>query len=79
MLFRSQSAEIPEEEWFQAGKNAIWFTVHKKTVLRDAGGKKIKLDNIKAGQQVEVLFSGAVAKSYPGQAQADKISILKTE
>ena len=74
-----ESAEIPEEEWFQAGKNAIWFTVDKKTALRDAEGKKITLDKITAGQQVEVLFSGAVAKSYPGQAEAEEIKILKAQ
>lgn len=74
-----ESAEIPEEEWFQAGKNAIWFTVNKKTTLRDANGKKITLNEINAGQQVEVLFSGAVAKSYPGQAEAEEIKILKAQ
>jgi hypothetical protein len=45
----------------------------------DAENKKITLDKIEAGQRVEVLFSGAVMKSYPGQATADKISILKKE
>jgi hypothetical protein len=72
-----ESAEIPYEEWFNQGKNAVFFTVDNKTSLRDANGKKITLDQMEAGQQVEVTFSGALAKSYPAQGRADRISIVK--
>lgn len=70
------SVDVPYDEWFGAGKNAIWFTVNKNTVIRNTAGRKTNINGILAGQEIEVLFSGAVAKSYPGQAQAEKINIF---
>ena len=74
-----ESADIPYDEWFEAGNDAIIFTIDANTALRDAENKKMTRDKIEAGQRVEVLFSGAVMKSYPGQATADKIRILKAK
>jgi hypothetical protein len=72
-----ENADIPYEEWFEAGKRAIWFSVDKKTAFRDAGGKKISYAGIEAGQEVEVFFTGPVMESYPEQTKADKIVILR--
>lgn len=74
-----QNADIPYEEWFEAGNSAIWFTVDRKTVIRNTAREKVAFDEIQAGQEIEVLFSGAVAKSYPGQAYANQINILKAQ
>ncbi len=71
-----ESVDIPYEDWFEEGKRAIWFSISKKTAIRNASGKKTATGDIKVGQEVEVHFSGAVMKSYPEQAGADKIIII---
>jgi hypothetical protein len=72
-----ESADIPYDEWFEKGNEAIFFAVDRKTGLRDSAGKKITLGDIRPGHEVRVTFSGAVAKSYPGQATAAQIRLLQ--
>lgn len=72
-----ETADIPYDEWFEAGKRAIWFSVDKKTAFRDTGGKKISFAGIETGQEVEVFFTGPVMESYPEQSKADKIVIMR--
>ena len=52
-----------------------WIVYDKNTVFADEDGNKISLSEIKAGDKIEVFFSGQVMMSYPPQVYA--ISIVK--
>lgn len=50
------------------------------SVFRMEDGKKVagKFSDLKVGQTVEALFTGAVSESYPVQGTASEIVILQT-
>ncbi|MBS3942665.1 MAG: YobA family protein [Dethiobacter sp.] len=62
------------EDW--EGNRAIYFTVTDKTVIQGSGGKG-SFDDLAVGQKVEAWADGAIAESFPEQAAAEKILILK--
>lgn len=68
-------AEMEYEKLLETGNRAIWFSVDKKTEIRDVDGRKTVFESLQKGQKVEVRFSGPVMESYPEQAGADKIFI----
>ena len=51
-------------------------TIKEETSILGPDGKKVEFADLKAGQQVEIWFSGAVAESYPAQVAAAKIMIV---
>ena len=61
----------PEE--FRGDKAVI--AVTDDTTIRDAAGRTLSLADLRKGQRVRVWFTGAVAKSYPLQATADRIVV----
>ena len=66
----------PYDEWFEAGKRAIWFSIDNKTKIEYTDGKRASISDLKEGQAVEVWTDGATMKSYPEQARARKIVII---
>lgn len=69
--------DISEEEWFDSGKRAIWFSIDKKTKIEYADGKRATASDLKLGQTVQAWADGWTMKSYPEQATAQKIVIEK--
>ena len=61
----------PEE--FRGDKAVV--TVTDDTSIRDAAGRTLSRADLRKGQRVRVWFTGAVAKSYPLQATADRIVV----
>jgi len=55
--------------------NAAWLTVDEDTSISDPDENKITFDDLRTGWMVEVWNKGAVAESYPVQAQATKINV----
>jgi hypothetical protein len=68
--------DIPEEEWFDRGNRAIWFSIDKKTVIEYSDAKRAAASDLKKGQAVHAWADGATMKSYPEQATAQKIVIV---
>jgi hypothetical protein len=68
--------DIPEEEWFDIGKRAIWFSIDKKTKIEYTDGKRATPIDLKEGQAVFAWADGGTMKSYPEQATAQKIVII---
>jgi len=53
-------------------------SINSDTVIKKDGIKgKLNVSDIKRGDKVEVVFTGAVAESYPVQGTAKSIRILK--
>lgn len=53
-------------------------SINSETVIKKDGIEgKIEVSDIKKGDKVEVVFTGAVAESYPVQGTAKSIRILK--
>ena len=55
-------------------------TVTSQTKLfkeQDGERKPVAFDDLKKGQQVEARFTGPVMESYPVQATADEVTILR--
>jgi len=55
-------------------------TVTSQTKLfkeQDGERKPVAFDDLKEGQQVEARFTGPVMESYPVQATADEVTILR--
>jgi hypothetical protein len=72
------SADIPYEEWFEDGRNAIVFTVTGDTVLQK-GKEVISFEQLDAGQTVEVWSTGVLLDSYPQQGTAKKVVVLEQD
>ena len=74
-----ETVDIPYDEWFDSGEHAaIVFTVVPQTRFRLSdryGG----LDDLKVGSRVRVWADGGIALSYPGQAGAGRVEILKEQ
>ncbi|MEW5785051.1 MAG: DUF3221 domain-containing protein [Bacillota bacterium] len=68
-------AGVPEGEWFESDKRAIYFTLTADTVV-EMDGKPVSPDDF-TGLIVEVWADGAIAESYPEQAKAGRIVILE--
>jgi hypothetical protein len=69
------SVNIPWNSWFEAGKRAIVFSITADTVI-ELDNETVTADQLRRGQSVEVLYSGALAESYPEQGSADKVMII---
>ncbi|MDV3428585.1 MAG: YobA family protein [Bacillota bacterium] len=53
-------------------------SINSDTVIKKDGIKgKLKISDIEKGDKVEVVFTGAVAESYPVQGTAKSIRIIK--
>jgi len=53
-------------------------SINSDTVIKKDGIKgKLSISDIKKGDKVEVVFTGAVAESYPVQGTAKAIRIIK--
>ncbi len=50
--------------------------VDADTAIFRQSGESASMDEIKAGDNVEVVFDGAVAESYPVQGRALRVAIL---
>jgi hypothetical protein len=56
----------------------VTVTTQTKLFTQEDGERKpVTFDDLKEGQQVEARFKGPVMESYPVQATADEITILK--
>lgn len=70
-----ENADIPYDELFQGGYNAIYFTINDKTIINE-GNTKTSASELRKGQAVEAWSTGALAESYPMQGTAAQINIL---
>jgi hypothetical protein len=69
------NVNIPWNSWFEGGKRAIVFSITAETVI-ELDGEAQTAELLQRGQAVEVLYSGALAESYPEQGSADKVIII---
>jgi hypothetical protein len=65
---------IPREEWFEAGKRAVYFTVTGDTIIEHKG-ETFSAERLARGQKVEVYHEGFLAESYPEQGGALRVVI----
>ena len=49
----------------------------EKTIVTDSEGNTLALEDIAAGNTAEAVFDGPVAESYPVQAYAGSITIIR--
>ncbi|MCR2807260.1 YobA family protein [Paenibacillus soyae] len=64
-----ESGEQTVDELLQAmNPDAIWLTAMEPS----------DLDGLKAGDEVQVVLDGEVKESYPAEAKAEKISLMKS-
>lgn len=70
-----ENANIPYDEWFEAGHRAIYFTITGSTEIRYSG-KKVSMEKLEKGQKVQVWAEGPLMESYPEQGEARKIVIM---
>jgi beta-N-acetylhexosaminidase len=60
------------------GHDKASISITEKTKIYEADGKKkLELNSLKEGTKVEVVFEGPVRESYPVQADAKTIRIIK--
>jgi hypothetical protein len=71
----TDSTILPDEEWH--GKPAINFYITDETRIIGEDGKDITVDDLKKGFKVEVWHTGTVEESYPAQATASNIKVIK--
>lgn len=57
------------------GANWMILTADKDTVVKDAEGKTVPLDELKPGAQIIAQYGPIVAMSYPGQSHAASITV----
>lgn len=69
------NANIPREDWFEAGKRAVYFTITDDTVV-ELEGASVSKDRLARGQKVDVFHEGYLAESYPEQGGALRIVIV---
>ena len=65
--------EILEDEY---NSGILWGNYSNKTTLKDNAGNAITISNLKVGDQIEIIYSGQVMMSYPGQIVALQITLL---
>ena len=65
--------EILEDEY---NSGLLWVNYSKETKIVNGKGKSITLDALKEGDEIEIIYSGQVMMSYPGQIYAQKITLL---
>ena len=65
--------EVYEAEY---AEGIYWINYDSGTVFSDARDKEISCEKIKAGDKIEIFFSGQVMMSYPPQVYAIKIKKL---
>lgn len=65
--------EILEDEY---NNGILWVNYSNKTTLKDNAGNAITISNLKVGDQIEIIYSGQVMMSYPGQIVALQITLL---
>ncbi len=53
------------------------FIADKTKIIDKETGKKLQKEDLKEGQKVEVIVTGPVRESYPVQADAKEIRVLK--
>jgi hypothetical protein len=61
----------------QYNSGIMWVNASNLTAIYDANGKKIKLNDLRVGDKIQIEYSGQVMMSYPGQITAKKITVLK--
>lgn len=66
---------IPREEWFEAGRRAVYFTITADTVIEHEG-EAVAPERLARGQKVDVWHEGFLAESYPEQGGAVRIVIV---
>lgn len=71
------STDIPYDEWFKAGRQAIWLSVTGKTKIIDSRGNNAVPSELQKGRQVVCWVDGPVSESYPEQGGAAKIKLLE--
>ena len=69
------SVNIPREDWFEAGKRAVYFAITENTVV-ELKGNIVSLDRLARGQKVNVFHEGFLAESYPEQGGALRVVIV---
>ena len=67
---------IPRNEWFEAGKRAVYFTITEDTKIEHEGDPAA-LNRLARGQKVDVWHDGFLAESYPEQGSAVRIVIVE--
>lgn len=71
--------EAPTTEPLAGGYDKASVTIREDTGVYDASGKKIAAEQLRQGQRVRAWFTGAVAESYPVQATALALQVLRAE
>ncbi len=60
----------------QYNSGVMWVNFSDETKIVNAKGEKLSIANIKKGDKLEIVYSGQVMMSYPGQIYAQKITVL---
>ena len=66
--------EIIKDEY---NSGILWVLVDNLTPIKNAEGKSILLSDLKAGDKIEIIYSGQVMLSYPGKIVAKAITVLE--
>ncbi len=70
-------ANIDSDEWFQAGKRAVYFKIDDETII-ESRGENVSKNILAKGQKVMVWpKDGDLFESYPEQGKAERIVIVK--
>ncbi len=56
----------------------IFFSLQEAEIVTDRG-KSIKYSDLQIGNEVIIEFNGIVAESLPGQASAEKLTVVSTD
>ncbi|WP_313347118.1 DUF3221 domain-containing protein [Sedimentibacter sp.] len=70
-----ENVDITYDEWFEAGKYAVFFKVTEDTIIND-NGTVSDFSSLKEGQKVEIWHTGVLAESYPMQGEAVYVNIV---
>ena len=65
--------EILKDEY---NSGLLWVNYSKETKIVNSAGKSITLEDLKEGDEIEIVYSGQVMMSYPGQIYAQRITLL---
>ncbi len=60
----------------QYNGGVMWVNFSDETKIVNGKGEKLSIDDIKKGDEIEIVYSGQVMMSYPGQIYAQKITVL---
>jgi hypothetical protein len=69
--------EVRAIEGMEAKYDAATITIDNKTLIKTSGGKELKIEHLRKGQEIQAWFRGEVMESMPVQGYAKAVRTIE--